>query len=132
MLYSNKRYDISEQILRTILRSNNQNQVESRREKKKLEQESIISKVDVEDPRKAELENEKKEAKLVEAEEERKKLIQQRELKKLNASEIARKIIEKREAKIKKKEEEKKKKIEDRKAELDYKNKSKDSTFTNN
>ena len=132
MLYSNKRYDISEQILRTILRSNNQNQVESRREKKKLEQESIISKVDVEDPRKAELENEKKEAKIVEAEEERKKLIQQRELKKLNASEIARKIIEKREAKIKKKEEEKKKKIEDRKAELDYKNKSKDSTFTNN
>ena len=44
MLYSDKRFDISEQILRTILRSNNQDQVESRREKKKLEIESIISK----------------------------------------------------------------------------------------
>ena len=44
MLYSEKRYDISEQILRTILRTNNQNQVESRREKKRIEKESIISK----------------------------------------------------------------------------------------
>ncbi|MDB9712664.1 OmpH family outer membrane protein, partial [Flavobacteriaceae bacterium] len=40
MLYSNKRYDISDQILRTILRTNNQNQVRSRKEKKSLEKAS--------------------------------------------------------------------------------------------
>ncbi|MDC1492974.1 OmpH family outer membrane protein, partial [Flavobacteriaceae bacterium] len=44
MLYSNKRYDISDQILRTILRTNNQNQVRSRKEKKSLEKASIVSK----------------------------------------------------------------------------------------
>ena len=62
MLYSEKRYDISEQILRTILRTNNQSQVESRREKKRIEKESIISKSNIEDPRKTEIENKKKDA----------------------------------------------------------------------
>ena len=78
MLYSDKRYDISEQILRTILRSNNQKQVESRREKKKLEKESIVSKSDIEDPRKAELENKKRVA-----EERRNKILDDKKTKKL-------------------------------------------------
>ena len=95
MLYSEKRYDISEQILRTILRTNNQSQVESRREKKRIEKESIISKSNIEDPRKTEIENKKKDAEakrneIIEAkkakknveEQKRKELIQQRENKK--------------------------------------------------
>ena len=60
MLYSDKRFDISEQILRTILRTNNQNKVESRRDKKKLEKESIISGLGDRSTREIELENRKK------------------------------------------------------------------------
>ena len=128
MLYSDTRYDISEQILRTILRSNNQKQVESRREKKKLEKESIVSKSNVEDPRKTELENKKriaeerrnkilqdKEAKKVEADEKRRKMIEERELKKNEAEQKISKLIEEREAKKKEDIENKKRILEERK-----------------
>ena len=128
MLYSDTRYDISEQILRTILRSNNQKQVESRREKKKLEKESIISKSDIEDPRKAELEIKKrvaeerrnkiledKEAKKAEAEEKRRIMIEEREAKKMEAEEKINKLIEEREAKKKEDIENKKRILEERK-----------------
>ena len=54
MLYSDKRYDISEQILRTILRSNNRNQVDSRIDKKKLQNESVVSKSNIVENEKAE------------------------------------------------------------------------------
>ena len=109
MLYSDKRYDISEQILRTILRSNNQKQVESRREKKKLEKESIVSKSDVEDPRKAELENKKRVA------EERRIIIESRDAKKKEAEQKINKLIEEREAKKKEDIENKKRILEERK-----------------
>ena len=120
MLYSDKRFDISEQILRTILRSNNQDQVESRREKKKLEQESIISKSDVVDPRKAEIEKKKKEAEAIkeakrnESEEKRKKLIAEKEIKKTKAEEKIKKVIAVREANKIKVIEERKKIVEER------------------
>lgn len=127
MLYSDKRFDISEQILRTILRSNNQDQVESRREKKKLEQESIISKSDIEDPRKEETEKKKKkaearrneitaikEAKRNESEEKRKKLIAEKEIKKTKAEEKIKKVIAVREANKIKVIEERKKIVEER------------------
>ncbi|MBT7527870.1 MAG: OmpH family outer membrane protein [Flavobacteriaceae bacterium] len=109
MLYSDKRYDISEQILSTILRSNNQKQVESRREKKKLEKESIVSKSDVEDPRKAELENKKRVA------EERRIIIESRDAKKKEAEQKINKLIEEREAKKKEDIENKKRILEERK-----------------
>jgi hypothetical protein len=121
--YSEKKYDISEQILRTILRTNNQNQVESRREKKRIEKESIISKSDVDDPRKTEIENKKeiaeakrnkileaKEAKKIVTEEKRKKLIEERENKRNLAKEKNEKIVAAKESK--------KKEIEDKKAKL--------------
>ena len=38
MLYSDKRYDISEQIIQTISRSNNRKKLDSRREKKEFDQ----------------------------------------------------------------------------------------------
>ena len=124
MLYSEKRYDISEQILRTILRTNNQNQVESRREKKRIEKESIISKSDVEDPRKTEIENKKKiaeakrneilEAKKIVTEEKRKKLIEERENKRNLAKEKIEKIVAAKESKKKEIEDKKTKLLEDR------------------
>ena len=42
MLYSDKRYDVSDQILRTISRANNRKKVDSRKDKRKVENESII------------------------------------------------------------------------------------------
>jgi len=127
MLYSEKRYDISEQILRTILRTNNQNQVESRREKKRIEKESIISKSNIEDPRKTEIENKKKDAEakrneIIEAkkakknveEQKRKELIQQRENKKTAAKEKIKEIVAAKESKKKEIEEKKIKLLEDR------------------
>ena len=38
MLYSDKRYDISEQIIQTISRSNNRKKLDSRRDKKEFDQ----------------------------------------------------------------------------------------------
>tara|TARA_B100001769_G_scaffold51077_1_gene36791 strand:- start:400 stop:1140 length:741 start_codon:yes stop_codon:yes gene_type:complete len=42
MLYSDKRYDLSDQILRTISRANNRKKLDSRKDKRKVENESII------------------------------------------------------------------------------------------
>jgi len=113
MLYSDRRYDISEQVLRTILRTNNQNQIVSRREKKKLEQESIISKPNTEVSRIVEIDNKKnEEGKKNELESEKKNL----------TIEERKKILEEKRKKI----------LDARKAILEDKNISKDSTFTKN
>ena len=130
MLYSDKRFDISEQILRTILRTNNQNKVESRRDKKKLEKESIISGLGDRSTREIELENRKKlaekkkneilrekEAKIAEANEKKKKAIEERELKKIESEQKIKKLIEDRENEKNRALEEKKRKIEERKNE---------------
>ncbi len=42
MLYSDKRFDISDQILRTITRANNRRKLDSRKDKREVEKESII------------------------------------------------------------------------------------------
>ena len=42
MLYSNKRYDVSDQILRTITRANNRKKIDSRKDKREIENESLI------------------------------------------------------------------------------------------
>jgi Skp family chaperone for outer membrane proteins len=42
MLYSAERYDISEQVLRTITRSSRRSQVKSRAERKELEEEEVV------------------------------------------------------------------------------------------
>ena len=42
MLYSNKRYDVSDQILRTISRANNRRKIDSRKDKREIENESLI------------------------------------------------------------------------------------------
>ena len=47
MLYSNKRYDVSDQILRTISRANNRKKVDSRKDKREIENESLIDETTV-------------------------------------------------------------------------------------
>ena len=42
MLYSDKRYDVSDQILRTISRANNRKKVDYRKDKREIENESLI------------------------------------------------------------------------------------------
>ena len=42
MLYSDKRYDVSDQILRTISRANNRKKIDSRKSKREIENESLI------------------------------------------------------------------------------------------
>ena len=42
MLYSDRRYDISDQILRTISRANNRRKLDSRKDKREVENESLI------------------------------------------------------------------------------------------
>ncbi len=42
MLYSDKRYDISDQILRTISRANNRRKLDSSRDKREVEKENLI------------------------------------------------------------------------------------------
>ena len=47
MLYSDKRYDVSDQILRTISRANNRKKVDSRKNKREIENESLIDETKV-------------------------------------------------------------------------------------
>ena len=42
MLYSDKRFDLSDQILRTISRANNRRKIDSRKDKREVERESLI------------------------------------------------------------------------------------------
>ena len=42
MLYSDKRFDVSEQILRTISRANNRKKIDSRKDKREIENQSLI------------------------------------------------------------------------------------------
>ena len=58
MLYSDKRFDVSEQILRTITRANNRKKLDSRKDKREIENQSLI---DDESALISDLENKEKE-----------------------------------------------------------------------
>ena len=63
MLYSDKRYDVSDQILRTISRANNRKKVDSRKDKREIENESLIDETtvvsDIENKKKEDISDEK-------------------------------------------------------------------------
>lgn len=63
MLYSDKRYDVSYQILRTISRANNRKKVDSRKDKREIENESLIDETtvvsDIENKEKEDISDEK-------------------------------------------------------------------------
>tara|TARA_Y100001949_G_scaffold89120_1_gene75250 strand:- start:276 stop:1007 length:732 start_codon:yes stop_codon:yes gene_type:complete len=47
MLYSDRRFDVSDQILRTISRANNRRKIDSRKDKREIEKESLIDESDL-------------------------------------------------------------------------------------
>lgn len=76
MLYSDKRYDISDQILRTITRANNRRKVDSKKEKREIENESIIDESIIV----SELENKEKDNEIKEKSEDSNKKLTVKEL----------------------------------------------------
>tara|TARA_B110000967_G_scaffold129951_1_gene132793 strand:+ start:12 stop:1256 length:1245 start_codon:yes stop_codon:yes gene_type:complete len=86
MLYSADRYDISEQVLRTINRSSKRTQVDSRKERKEAEEEETIVEVDgTKDDRQRLLDERKAE---------REALLEEKRQKKLDAREARRKEVQ--------------------------------------
>ena len=86
MLYSDRKFDISDQILRIITRTNNRKQLDSRREKKEAEQEDKILVSDIETEEIQEIEEEntdnaKKPEKTLSPKELREKMLEERKQK---------------------------------------------------
>ncbi|OBQ57443.1 OmpH family outer membrane protein [Tamlana sp. s12] len=86
MLFSAKRYDLSEQILRSISRTAKRNQAQNRTERKAAEQEELVPEI-----------NEELEARESAAEARKREVLAAREAKKQEALERRQKIIEERE-----------------------------------
>ncbi len=117
MLFSNKRYDLSEYIIRTLKRTSKRNQLKNKKEKKKVESEKIVPVVNEEleakqkaaadlkaEKRQAyedrkKLAADKKAARKKEFEERRKKLIEENNAKRKAAEENRKKIAAEKEAK---------------------------------
>jgi len=87
MLYSDRKFDISDQILRIITRSNNRKQLDSRREKREAEQEDkiLVSDIQIEE---------------VEENEEKNKVNTKTPEKSLSPKELREKMLEERKQKI--------------------------------
>ena len=86
MLYSDRKFDISDQILRIITRTNNRKQLDSRREKREAEQEDKILVSDIETEEILEIEEEntdnaKKPEKTLSPKELREKMLEERKQK---------------------------------------------------
>jgi len=95
MLYSDRRYDISDQILRTISRANNRRKLDSRKDKREVENESLIDDsidvTEVEDDNNNEIED-KEDAKVKSTEPKKKltvkELLEQRKQKNSNKRKV--------------------------------------------
>ena len=96
MLYSADRFDISEQVLRSINRSSKRRQAQSKRERKAAEEEDIIPEVNVEREEREKALADKKAARQQEIEERRAAQIEAREAKKREIEEKRQKILEER------------------------------------
>jgi Skp family chaperone for outer membrane proteins len=107
MLYSAERYDISEQVLRTITRTSKRSQVKSKKERQKLEDEAVVPEVsEAKDERQQALEDKKitqeaafaarRAAREKVTEDARAKRLELREAKKLEANERRQKVIDAR------------------------------------
>ncbi|UKM65007.1 OmpH family outer membrane protein [Flavobacteriaceae bacterium GSB9] len=97
MLFSAKRFDLSEQVLRSINRTAKRKQVQNRAERKAAEEEELIPEVNEElDAREKALE-EKKQARAEAVEKRRQEILAAREAKKKEAQERREKILAERE-----------------------------------
>lgn len=97
MLYSNKAYDLSEQVLRTITRSSKRQQLKTRAERKAAEDEELVPEINYElEERERELEEKKSERESA-IEKRRQEILANREAKVKAAEERRQKILEERE-----------------------------------
>lgn len=97
MLYSNKAYDISEQVIRSITRTAKRNQAQTRAERKSAEEEDLIPDVNPELEARQKALEEKKAARESAIEKARQEKLAAREAKVKAAEERRQKIIEERE-----------------------------------
>lgn len=105
MLYSNKRFDLSDYIVRSITRASKRKQATSKKAKKAAEEEDVVPVINEEvDDRKKAIEEKKAERQKL-LEEKRKKAQEAREAKRKAFEERRKKLLEEREAKKKQKEE---------------------------
>ena len=96
MLYSAERFDISEQVLRTITRASKRKQIQNKKDKKALEDENVVPVIDEEaDAKQQEIEANKA-ARAKAAEEKRQTTLLAREAKKQAATERRQKILDDR------------------------------------
>jgi len=96
MLYSADRFDISEQVLRSITRSSKRRQATNKQERKAAEKEDIIPEVNKEKDARAQALEDKKAARLLEIEESRKGKLDAREAKRKEIEAKRQKILEDR------------------------------------
>jgi Skp family chaperone for outer membrane proteins len=92
MLYSAKRFDISEQVLRSITRSSKRKQVQNRKERKAAEEEELMPEINKE--------QEAREKVLADKKAERAKAVEDRRNKQLEAREAKKKALEDKKKKI--------------------------------
>ncbi len=92
MLYSANRFDISEQVLRSITRSSKRKQVQNRKERKAAEEEALVPEINKE--------QEAREKALADKKAEREKTIADKRNKQLEAREAKKKALEEKKKKI--------------------------------
>ncbi|MEW4923597.1 OmpH family outer membrane protein [Algibacter sp. 2305UL17-15] len=97
MLYSAKRFDISEQVLRAITRSSKRRQAKSKAEKKAAENEEAVPEINYELEEREKALEEKKQARESAVEKRRQEILAAREAKKAEANAKRQKILEDRE-----------------------------------
>ncbi len=96
MLYSAKRFDLSEQILRSITRASKRNQVQSKAERKAAEEEELIPEINEELQAREKALEEKKAERESAIEKRRQEILDAREAKKKEAEARRKKILEDR------------------------------------
>lgn len=99
MLYSNKRYDLSDYIVRTITRTAKREQAKNKKAKKKAEEEEVVPIIneEIDARKKAQEESRAKRQQLIE--ERKQKALEAREARKKAFEEKRKKMLEEREAK---------------------------------
>jgi Skp family chaperone for outer membrane proteins len=96
MLYSADRFDISEQVLRSITRSSKRQQVQNRKERKAAEEEELVPEINKEQEAREKALADKKAERTKTTEDKRKKQLEAREAKKKALEEKKKKILEDR------------------------------------
>lgn len=96
MLYSADRYDVSDQILRTITRSSKRRQAENRAERKEAKSEELVPEINREQEERAQALEDKKAARAKAIEDRRNKQLEAREAKRAEIEAKKQKIIDER------------------------------------